>query len=241
MPKEKHSKRYRDLKTKTSHNLLEVEDALRQAQTSATAKFDESIELHFATNADPRHADQTLREVVSLPHSLGDVVKVLVFAEGDAAVMAKEAGADYVVDSQLMERIESGWTDWNVSLATHDQMPKVGRLGRILGPRGLMPNPRNNTVVQPENLESAIRSAHQGRLEIRMDRQANLHAKIGKKSFSDKQLIENLYTVYETVTRAKPEGVKGTFLRSASVCAAMGPSFRINLASLDNLIGNQYN
>jgi len=235
MPKQKHSKRYRQAVADLPTELLDANEAVKLTRESATAKFDESIEIHLATHADPRHADQQLREVVSLPHSLGDIVRILVFAEGDAARIATEAGADYVVDDEMLDRIQGGWTDWEVSLATPDQMPKVGRLGRVLGPRGLMPNPRNNTVVLPNNLESAINSARQGRLEIRMDRHANLHARIGKRSFTEEQLLNNLAAVYETITRAKPEGVKGQFVKTASLCSAMGPSFKVNLPSLESL------
>ena len=235
MPRLKHSKRYREVVSNLPKEPIDANDAVKLTRESATAKFDESIEIHLATNADPRHADQQLREVVALPHSLGDVVRVLVFAEGEAARMATEAGADYIVDDELLDRIQGGWTDWEVSLATPDQMPKVGRLGRILGPRGLMPNPRNNTVVQPNQLESAINSARQGRQELRMDRHANLHARIGRKSFTDDQLLNNLAAVYETVSRAKPEGVKGQFVKAATLCSAMGPGIKVNLPSLESL------
>jgi large subunit ribosomal protein L1 len=235
MPRLKHSKRYREVVSNLPKEPIDANDAVKLTRESATAKFDESIEIHLATNADPRHADQQLREVVALPHSLGDVVRVLVFAEGEAARIATEAGADYIVDDELLDRIQGGWTDWEVSLATPDQMPKVGRLGRVLGPRGLMPNPRNNTVVQPNQLESAINSARQGRQELRMDRHANLHARIGRKSFTDDQLLNNLAAVYETVSRAKPEGVKGQFVKAVTLCSAMGPGIKVNLPSLESL------
>ncbi len=235
MARHKHSKRYRQLQSTVPKELLDAPEAVKRTRESATAKFDESIEIHLATSADPRHADQQLREVVSLPHSLGDVVRVLVFAEGEAARIATEAGADYIVDDEMLDRIQGGWTDWEVSLATPDQMPKVGRLGRVLGPRGLMPNPRNNTVVQPNQIASAINSARQGRQEIRMDRHANLHVRIGRRSFTDEQLVNNLAAVYDTISRAKPEGVKGQFIKTATLCSAMGPGFKINLPSLDSL------
>ncbi len=235
MTTQKHSKRYREAVASAPKEALNADEAVKLTRESATAKFDESIEVHLATNADPRHADQQLREVVSLPHSLGDVVRVLVFAEGEAARIATDAGADYIVDDDMLDRIQGGWTDWEVSLATPDQMPKVGRLGRILGPRGLMPNPRNNTVVQPDQIPSAINSARQGRLEIRMDRHANLHARIGRRSFSDDQLLNNLAAVYETISRAKPEGVKGQFVKAATLCSTMGPGFKVNLPSLESL------
>lgn len=235
MPTQKHSKRYRQAVATQSKDALDAQEAVKLTRDSATAKFDESIEVHVATNADPRHADQQLREVVSLPHSLGDVVRVLVFAEGEAARIATEAGADFIVDDDMLDRIQGGWTDWEVSLATPDQMPKVGRLGRVLGPRGLMPNPRNNTVVQPNQIEAAINSARQGRLEIRMDRHANLHARIGKRSFTEEQLLNNLAAVFDTINRAKPEGVKGQFVRTATICSTMGPGFKLSLPSLESL------
>lgn len=237
MPRQKHSKRYREVKAQATADTLEADDAVQSAQSSATAKFDETIELHLATHADPRHADQQLREVVTLPHSLGNVVRILVFAEGEAANEAKAAGADYIVDDELLERIKSGWTDWEVSLATPDQMAKIGRsgLGRILGPRGLMPNPRNNTVVQPGNIAAAITEAQKGRLELRMDRLANIHAKIGKKSFAHKEILDNLATTYSTIIRSKPEGVKGPFIKTATICSSMGPGFKVSLNSLENL------
>ena len=235
MSTSKKSKRYRQITTDLPVEPLDANVAVKLSRESATAKFDESIEIHLATNADPRHADQQLREVVSLPHSLGDVVRVLVFAEGEPARLAAEAGADFIVDDDMLDRIQGGWTDWEVSLATPDQMPKVGRLGRVLGPRGLMPNPRNNTVVQPNQLEAAINGARQGRQEIRMDRHANLHARIGRRSFTDEQLLNNLAAVYETISRSKPEGVKGQFVKTVTLCSAMGPGFKVNLPSLDDL------
>ncbi len=235
MPRRKHSKRYDNIRTTVPIDPIDADEAVRKAKESATAKFDESIEIHLSTHADARHADQQLREVVSLPHSLGDIVRILVFAEGEAARIATEAGADFIADDDTISRIQGGWTDWEVSLATPDQMPKVGRLGRQLGPRGLMPNPRNNTVVQPNNLESAINSARQGRQEIRMDRHANLHARIGRSSFSEDQLLNNLAAVYDTITRSKPEGIKGQFIKAATLCSTMGPGYRVSLPSLDNL------
>ena len=238
MPNHKHSKRYCQVVANVPSESLDVDVAVKLTRESATAKFDESIEVHIATNADPRHADQQLREVVSLPHSLGDVVRILVFAEGESARIAAEAGADFIVDDDILNRIQGGWTDWEVSLATPDQMPKVGRLGRVLGPRGLMPNPRNNTVVQPNQIASAISASRQGRLEIRMDRHANLHARIGRRSFNDEQLLDNLAAVYETISRAKPEGIKGQFIKAATLCSTMGPGYKVNLPSLESLTIN---
>lgn len=232
MPKKKHSHRYIATLSSVSSDALEAEAAISRAVESATAKFDESIELHIATNADPRHADQRIRESFSLPHTLGTIVRVLVFTEGDAARVARDSGADYVVDEELWERIRSGWLDWDVSIATPDQMPKLGSLGRSLGPRGLMPNTRNGTVVSADQLPEAIQASKQGRTEIRMDDLGNLHSVVGRRSFPMPHLMENLNAVYGTVTRAKPEGVKGPLIKSVSVCSTMGPSFRISPTSL---------
>lgn len=232
MPR-KRSKRFREVAASATKETMDVEAALERTMESATAKFDESVEVHITTYADPRHSDQQLREVLELPHSLGGEVRVLVFAEGEAARAAQEAGADYVADDEIWERIASGWTDWDVSLATSDQMPKLGRYGRILGPRGLMPNPRNQTVVEPSQIPAAVAASKQGRSEIRMDRLAILHAVIGRKSFPIEHLKDNLKSVYETVTRAKPEGVKGPFIKGVSICSTMGPGHRIALSSLE--------
>lgn len=232
MPKKKHSNRYIATLSNVSSDSLEAESALSRAVECATAKFDESIELHISTNADPRHADQRIRESFSLPHTLGTIVRVLVFAEGDAARVARDAGADYVADEEMWERIRSGWLDWDVSIATPDQMPKLGSLGRALGPRGLMPNARNGTVVSADQLSEAIQASKQGRTEIRMDDLGNLHSVVGRKSFPMPHLLENLNAIYGTVTRAKPEGIKGPLIKTVSVCSTMGPSFRISPTSL---------
>lgn len=200
-------------------------------QTSGT-KFDETVEMHLRTGADPRHADQTIRGMVMLPHGLGKTVKVLVFAQGDAARAAEEAGADYVGDDDLIKRIEGGWVEFDTALATQDMMSKVARLGRVLGRRGLMPNPRTGTVVQPQNIARAVDEARQGRVEIRMDRTAIIHTPVGKVSFDEQALVENVTSVLEMVVRARPASVKGQFIRSAYLCSTMGPSIEMDVSSL---------
>lgn len=200
-------------------------------QTSGT-KFDETVEMHLRTGADPRHADQTIRGMVMLPHGLGKTVKVLVFAQGDAARAAEEAGADYVGDDNLIKRIEGGWVEFDTALATQDMMSKVARLGRVLGRRGLMPNPRTGTVVQPQNIARAVDEARQGRVEIRMDRTAIIHTPVGKVSFDEQALVENVTSVLEMVVRARPASVKGQFIRSAYLCSTMGPSIEMDVSSL---------
>ena len=232
----KRGKKYAEAKVKVDNTRpTPVNDAVKMAKELSFAKFDESVELHFATSADPRHADQQMREVAELPHGTGAQVRVMVFAEGDAARTAEEAGADFIADNEIIKRIEGGWSDFDVSIATPDQMGKIGRLGRYLGRKGLMPNPRTGTVVQAQDIPKAIESSKKGRAEVRLDRTANIHARIGKVSFTEEQLMENLASVYRTVRNAKPSGVKGQFVTTATVTTTMGPGIRMDLASLDDL------
>jgi large subunit ribosomal protein L1 len=230
-----HSKRYQSAKDTVGVEAHEPSEAVRLARESGTAKFEEGVELHLNTSADPRHADQQLREVAELPHGTGKTVRVFVFAEGEAARAAEEAGADYVVSDELIQRIEGGWSEFDIAIATPDQMGKIGRLGRFLGRKGLMPNPRTGTVVQPQDLPRSIEAARKGRTEVRMDRLANIHTRIGTVKFSDEQLLENLGSVYGTIVRAKPTGVKGQFIKSASLCTTMGPSVKLDVSALDAL------
>ena len=167
-----------------------------------------------------------------LPHGLGKTVKVLVFAQGDAARAAQEAGADYVGDDDLINRIEGGWVEFDTALATQEMMSKVARLGRVLGRRGLMPNPRTGTVVQPQNIARAVDEARQGKVEIRMDRTAIIHTAVGKVSFDEQALVENVASVMEMVVRARPASIKGQFIRSAYLCSTMGPSIEMDVSSL---------
>ncbi len=229
----KHGKRYQgsaDLVDKAkSYGLAEAVALVKQ---TAGTKFDETVEMHLRTGADPRHADQTVRGVVILPHGLGKTVKVLVFAQGDAARVAQEAGADYVGDDDLIKSIEGGWVEFDTALATQEMMSKVARLGRVLGRRGLMPNPRTGTVVQPQNIARAVDEARQGRVEVRMDRTAIIHTAVGKVSFDEEALAENVASVVDMVVRARPTSVKGQFIRSAYLCSTMGPSIEMDVSSL---------
>jgi len=206
------------------------EEAISLAKQTAYAKFDETVELHLRTGLDPRHADQQLRGTALLPHGLGKQVRVLVFAEGEAARNAEQAGADEVGSDDLIRRVEGGWTDFDVALATRDLMTKVSRLGRILGPRGLMPNPRSNTVVDPDDIAKAVQDARQGRVEFRLDRTALIHVPIGKVSFEEDKLLENMATIVDAIVKAKPTGAKGQYIRSASLATTMGPGIRLELA-----------
>jgi large subunit ribosomal protein L1 len=205
-------------------------EAITLAKQAHPAKFDETVELHMRTGLDPRHADQQIRGTALLPHGLGKTVRVLVFAEGEGARNAEQAGADFVGSDDLIKRIEEGWTDFDVALASREMMSKVSRLGRVLGPRGLMPNPRTGTVVDPEDLAKAVSDSRQGRVEFRLDRTALIHVPIGKVSFEEDKLLENMATIVDAIVKAKPSGAKGQYIRSASLATTMGPGIKLELA-----------
>ena len=211
------------------------DEAVSLAKKGATAKFDETVELHMRTGADPRHADQMVRGVALLPHGVGKQMRTVVFCQGDAMESAKEAGADRVGNDDLIKEIEGGWLEFDVSIATPDMMGKVGRLGRILGRRGLMPNPRTGTVVPPEDIGRAVEEAKKGRVEFRLDKTAIIHVPIGKASFDEQQLLENLASLVDTIMRSRPSGVKGQFIRSVYLTTTMGPSVSLDVASVTTL------
>ena len=210
-------------------------EAVSLAKKCATAKFDETVELHMKTGADPRHADQMVRGVALLPHGVGKQLRTIVFCQGDAIESAKEAGADRVGNDDLIKEIEGGWLDFDVSIATPDMMGKVGTLGRILGRRGLMPNPRTGTVVQSEDIGRAVEEAKKGRVEFRLDKTAIIHVPIGKARFDEQQLLDNLSSLVDTIMRSRPSGVKGQFIRSAFLTTTMGPSVSLDVASVTTL------
>ncbi len=227
----KHGKRYREAASLIEEDRdYEPSEAIALAKESASAKFDETVELHIRTGADPRHADQMVRGVVLLPHGVGKPVRVAVFAQGEAATAANEAGADVVGDDDLIKRVEGGFTEFDVSIATPDMMGKVGRLGRILGRKGLMPNPRTGTVVQPNDIPKAVGDAKKGRVEFRLDRTSIIHVPIGKASFEEEKLLDNLTELMDNIVRARPSGVKGQFIRSAYITTTMGPSIGLDVA-----------
>ena len=210
-------------------------EAVSIAKRNATAKFDETMELHLKTGADPRHAEQMVRGIALLPHGVGKEIRTLVFCQGDVIESAKQAGADHVGNDDVIAEIEKGWLDFDVSIATPDMMGKVSKLGRILGRKGLMPNPRTGTVVSAEDIPRAIEEAKKGRVEFRLDKSALIHAPIGKASFEEDQLMENLTTLVDTILRGRPSGVKGQFLRSAFLTSTMGPSVPIDIAGMMSL------
>ncbi|MGB6838010.1 MAG: 50S ribosomal protein L1 [Dehalococcoidia bacterium] len=207
----------------------EPAEAVKLAKETAYAKFDETVELHLRTSLDSRHADQQVRGTVLLPHGLGKQVRVAVFAEGEGVKLAEEAGAEVVGGDDLIKKVEGGFTDFDVALAQREMMGKVGRLGRVLGPRGLMPNPRSGTVVGAEDLPKAVQDARQGRVEFRLDRSALIHVPIGKVSFSEEQLLENLATLVQEIVKARPAGAKGQYVRSITLTTTMGPGISLEL------------
>jgi large subunit ribosomal protein L1 len=206
-------------------------EAVELAKRMSHTKFDETVELHLMTTLDPRNADQQLRGVTLLPHGLGKKVRVLVFAQGEAARIAEEAGADYVGGDELVNKIQEGWLDFDVAVATPDMMPKVTKLGKILGRRGLMPNPKTGTVAQPDDIPRVVKDARKGRVEFRLDRTANIHVPLGKVSFSEDQLFENLSSAMEAITRVRPAGAKGQYIKTATLTTSMGPGIELDLKS----------
>ncbi len=226
----KHGRKYLEALAKIDRSQrYDPTEAVKLVKEVSFVKFDETVELHLRTGLDPRNAEQQLRGTVVLPHGLGKDVKVVVFAEGEGAKLAEEAGADHVGSDDLVKKVEDGWTDFDVALATKETMSKVTRLGRILGPRGLMPNPRSGTVVEPEGLPKAVRDAKAGRVEFRLDRTALVHVAVGKVSLDAEQLLENVATLVEAIVKSRPSGAKGQYIKSATLTTTMGPGIRLDL------------
>ena len=207
------------------------QEAIELAKKMAHARFDETVELHLRMGLDPRDANQQVRGVTLLPHGLGKKVLVLVFAQGEAARIAEAAGADFIADDELIKKIEGGWLDFDTAIATPDMMGKVGKLGKILGRRGLMPNPKSRTVVDADDLNRAIEDVRKGRVEFRLDRTAIIHVPLGKVSFEDDKLMDNLTAVVEAVVKAKPSGAKGQYVKTASLTTTMGVGIKLDLKS----------
>ncbi len=205
------------------------QEAVELVKKMSYAKFDETVELHLRMGIDPRNATQQVRGVVLLPHGLGKKVRILVFAEGEAEKIAKEAGADSVGGDELIKKIQGGWLDFDTTIATREMMSKVGRLGKILGRRGLMPNPKLGTVVAADDLPRVIEDAGKGRVEFKLDRTAIIHVPVGKVGFDDDKLMGNLIALIEAVVKAKPSGAKGQYIRTASLTSTMGPGIRLDL------------
>jgi len=224
----KHGKKYTDAVKQFDRSVLyEAAEALELVKKLAPGKFDETVELAVRLGVDPRHADQQVRGAVVLPHGTGKSRTVLVFAKGDKAKEAEEAGADFVGAEDMVAKIQQeGWLGFDVAIATPDMMGNVGKLGRILGPRGLMPNPKTGTVTF--DIARAVKEVKAGKIEYRVDKAGNIHAPIGKVSFSTDMLVENLRTLIDTLIRARPAAAKGQYLKSISVSSTMGPGVKIN-------------
>lgn len=227
-------KRYTDLmKLVDMDQFYGLEEAVKLIKQMANAKFDETVEFHFRLGIDPRHSDQQVRSTVLLPHGLGKTVRVLVFAEGEDARVAREAGADFIGDDEMINRIQKdNFLDFDATLAVPSMMSKVGRLGRILGTRGLMPNPKAGTVVQPDDLPRAITELKAGRVEFRNDKSGNLHIPVGKASFDAQKLYENAQAIFNAVQHQKPAAVKGVYIKRVTLTSTMAPAVRIDQTSI---------
>ena len=224
----KHGKKYQDsVKSFDKQKLYDPREGLEAVLATAKAKFDETIEVSARLGVDPRHADQQVRGAVVLPHGTGKKVRVLVFAKGDKAKEAQEAGADYVGDEDLVKKIQTeNWFDFDVCVATPDMMGVVGRIARVLGPKGLMPNPKSGTVTM--DVAKAISDIKAGKVEYRVDKTAIVHCPIGKASFGQQKLVENLNALMDAIIKAKPAAAKGTYIKSLYLSSTMGPSVRVN-------------
>jgi large subunit ribosomal protein L1 len=225
----KRGKKYKEALEKVDRDkYYEPKEAIRLAQETSFTSFDSTVEVHIKLGIDTRHADQLVRETVMFPHGLGKSVRVLVFAEGDAARTAQAAGADYIADDEILEKIQNGWLEFDATVAVPEMMGKVGRLGRILGPRGMMPNPKAGTVVPEDDLPRVINELKAGRVEFRADRTANVHVPIGKASFETDNLLENLVALMDVIRRARPAAAKGAYVRRVTISTTMGPGIRVD-------------
>lgn len=232
----KRSRRYNTIYSKVDRaNIYQPEAAVSLAKELATAKFDETIEIHMRMGVDPRHADQQVRGVVTLPGGTGRTVRILVFAGPEGQALAQEAGADYVGAEDLADRIQKGWTDFDVVFATPDMMRIVGRLGRVLGPRGLMPSPKTGTILPAEDLPRVIQEARLGRVEFRVDKTSNIHVPIGKASFDAKKLMLNLAALMEAIMAARPATLKGNYINRITLASTMGPGVKMDIGPTSNL------
>ena len=224
----KHGKKYNDIaKSYDLTKIYEVEEAISLVKKNAKAKFDETIEVAVRLNLDPRQSDQQIRGAVVLPNGTGVTRRVLVFAKGDKVKEAEAAGADFVGSEELVTKIQGGWFDFDVAIATPDMMGVVGKIGRLLGPKGLMPNPKTGTVTM--DVTKAVAEVKAGKIEYRLDKAANVHARIGKASFATEKLVENYLTLVDTLIKVKPAAAKGQYIKNIAVTSTMSPAVRINI------------
>ncbi|OEH93176.1 50S ribosomal protein L1 [Bacillus solimangrovi] len=227
----KKGKRYTDLvKLVDRSKAYSVEEAMELLKKTAAAKFGETVEVAFRLGVDPKKADQQIRGAMVLPHGTGKTQRVLVFAKGEKAKEAEAAGADYVGEGEFINKINQGWFDFDVIVATPDMMAEVGKLGRVLGPKGLMPNPKTGTVTF--EVEKAINDIKAGKVEYRVDKAGNIHVPIGKVSFDNVKLAENFVAIAETIQKAKPAAAKGTYMRNVSIASTMGPGIKVDVSTI---------
>lgn len=235
----RHGKNYNEVAQLVDRaKVYDPREAVELAKKAAHAKFDETVELHLDMGVDPRDASQQVRGVALLPHGLGKAVRVLVFAQGESEKIAESAGADYIGNDDLIKKIEDGWVDFDVAIAIPELMGKVGKLGKVLGRKGLMPNPKSGTVVPAADLPGVINDARKGRVEFKLDRTAVIHLPLGKVSFEDDKLMDNLTAVIEAIVKAKPSGAKGQFIKTASLTTTMGPGIKLDLKPTLSLSSN---
>lgn len=234
----KHGKKYLAALAKVNiEELYTPLDAMKLAKETAITKFDSTVEVHLRMGLDPRQADQQVRDVVVLPNGLGKTVRVAVFAQGEGATAARAAGAEVVVDDdETFSKIQGGWLEFDVAISTPELMGKVGRLGRVLGPRGLMPNPKAGTVVPAHDLARAINEAKAGRVEFRLDKTANIHVLVGKASFDVEKLLENFSALMEAIKKARPSGAKGIYIRRITLASTMGPGIKVDTNAAQNML-----
>jgi len=227
----KHGKKYREAaKQVVRTRSYPPKEAIDLVRETSTANFNATVETHIHMNVDPRHADQQVRGVVTLPHGTGKEVRIVVFAEGEAEKMAQEAGADYVGGDELIKKVEEGWVDFDATVAIPQMMGKVSKLGRILGPRGLMPSPKTGTVVPVEDVGRVVDELRAGRVEFKIDKTANLHVRIGKVDFKAEELLENFAYLMDAVSRARPPGAKGQYIKKIVLTSTMGPGVKVDVA-----------
>jgi large subunit ribosomal protein L1 len=227
----KRGKKYVDaVKQFSRESTYSSQEAVELVKATSTANFDATVEVHMRLALDPRQADQQLRGVVSLPHGTGKQVRILVFAEGEATRMAEEAGADHVADDDLIKKIEDGWLEFDATIAIPQMMGKVSKLGRILGPRGLMPSPKSGTVVAPDDVGRVIEELRQGRVEFKMDKTANIHVPIGKAGFQAEQLLDNFAYLMDAIQSSRPSGAKGQYIKKIVLTSTMGPGIKVDIA-----------
>ncbi len=231
-----HGKKYEQAAKQVEHNKeYSPEEAVELVKKVSYTSFNQTIGVHFKTGLDVKQADQQVRGVILLPHGTGKTVRILVFAEGDGDRLAREAGADFVGSDDLIKQVEGGWTDFDVAVATPQLMGKVGRLGKVLGPRGLMPSPKAGTIVPPDQLPNLIRELRLGRVEFKTDKTGGIHTVIGKSGFTAQQLLDNFAALMEAMLRAKPTGAKGIYLKKIVLAPTMGPGVRVDTNAAQNL------